>query len=280
MKKLIAGLLLLIFLPLPSAQADTPVIRIVDKPHINFDGSFRNNDLATSLLPTGKLGKLVFTPPSSRETYVIDAALVDEILLVAQNEEDSQAKIAADNWLYRLKFATADNKIVALPYGNPDEKLLKRIAPGELAYYSRYAQVQLQKVLGRAVIAQSGWGKGSSRLSEEFIADYTENRRLLTGLSTISTSPEIVELRARLGVVMNPLLNREERTYFSFNKNKAVATMADKLRVVPGRYQITSESTKLPITLINNLETASVVSVSLIPMNSRCLLYTSDAADD
>jgi hypothetical protein len=73
---------------------------------------------------------------------------------------------------------------------------------------------------------------------------------------------------ARLGVVMNPLLNSEERAFFSYNKNK-VKIVSNKLKVVSGRYQITSSGAKLPVTLVNNFDTATVVSVSLIPMNSR-----------
>jgi hypothetical protein len=68
---------------------------------------------------------------------------------------------------------------------------------------------------------------------------------------------------------MNPLLTREDRTYFNYNLTTAVEKLSDRLKVIPGRYQITSKSAKLPITLVNNFDTASVVSVSLIPMNSR-----------
>jgi hypothetical protein len=68
---------------------------------------------------------------------------------------------------------------------------------------------------------------------------------------------------------MNPLLSREERTYFSYNQRAAVKKFSTRLRVIPGRYQLTSKTAKLPITLVNNFDTASIVSVSLIPMNSR-----------
>jgi hypothetical protein len=184
-------------------------------------------------------------------------------------KEDLAGQQAARSWLFRLRNAVAYNNVVALPYGNPDEKLLKSVAPSELKFYSLYAQTQLQEALQRPVIAQNGWGKGASRLSNEFIYSYSKNRRLLTGLSTITTSNEVFSARARLAKVMNPLLSREDRAYFSYNQSAAVKTLSNKLRVTPGRYQITSTTAKLPITLVNNFDTASVVSVSLIPMNSR-----------
>jgi hypothetical protein len=273
-KKLLVALFAISLIAIPSAQAETPVIRIVDKAHTNFDGTFRNNELAASLLPNGKLGKLVFGLTSSKRTFVIDAALISEIENMADGytfggKEDAAGSQTARNWLFRLRNVVAYNDVVALPYGNPDEKLVKSVAPSELKFYSLYAQAKLQASLKRSVSAQNGWSAGTSRLSYPFIKTYSKNRRLLTGLSTISTSSEITDVRARLAVVMNPLLTREDRAYFSYNAHMAVDKLANRLKVIPGRYQITSKTVKLPITLVNNFDTASVVSVSLIPMNSR-----------
>ena len=158
---------------------------------------------------------------------------------------------------------------MALPYGNPDEKLIRSLAPSELKFYSTYAQTQLEKILKRTVSAQNGWGAGTSRVGNEIIYSYTQNRRMLTSLSTIISSDEIFKARARLAIVMNPLLTRQDRAYFSFNLTTGVEKLSNRLKVIPGRYQVTSKSAKLPITLVNNFDTASVVSVSLIPMNTR-----------
>ena len=129
MKKILFTLLTLTFFAIPPAHADTPILRIVDKPHLTYEGTFRNNDLATSLLPNSKLGKLIFTPSSLQRTFVIDAALVDEVITMSQGytidgEEDPAGSLAAQNWLSQLKFVVGSNNIVALAYGNPDEKLL------------------------------------------------------------------------------------------------------------------------------------------------------------
>jgi hypothetical protein len=267
MKKIAVALLALTFIGIPRAEAATPVIRVVDKPHVNYDGTFRENDLATALLPDGRLGVLVYGKPSSRETFVIDAALVDEIQLFSKSS--TPPNVVAENWLYRLKNTTRDNKVVVLPYGNPDEKLLKRIAPSELNFYRQYAEQQLEKILNRPIVAEIGWSKGRSAASPQLISDYNDNRRLLRGLSTLTTTPEINQLRARLGIFMNPLLNKREISYFAKSKDRSVKEVANKLKVISGRYQITSSGAKLPVTLVNEFETATVVSVSLIPMNSR-----------
>lgn len=274
MKKILAALVASTFFIIPSAQAVTPVIRIVDKPHVNYDGTFRNNELAASLLPSGKLGKLIFGLASTKRTFVIDAALVDEVRdmsdgYIFADKGELAGQQTAQNWLFRLKNVVANNAIVALPYGNPDEKLLRSVAPGELKFYSKYAQERLQLALGRPVSAERGWAQGKSRLSNEFIYDYSQNRRMLTGLSTVINSPEINVLRARLGVVMNPLLSNDDRNYFAYNQKLAAAAISNRLKVIPGRYQITSKSAKLPITVVNNFDTATIVNISLIPLNSH-----------
>jgi len=273
-KKFLVTLFVLSFFLIPNAQAVRPVIRIVDKPHTNFEGVFRDNELAASLLPNGKLGKLIFSSSSTDNTFVIDAALVDEVQLMAQGysfdgKEDQGGQKTAQNWLFRLKYATSGRNVVALPYGNPDEKLLKSIAPGELTFYSHYAQAKLEGVLGHSVSAENGWAIGRSNIGSSFRSEYSTERKLLAGLSTITTSEVVADLRARVAVVLNPLLSSEDRTYYSYNAKAAVQKVSNRLRVSPGRYQITSSSAKLPITLINNFETATVVRVSLIPLNSR-----------
>jgi hypothetical protein len=183
--------------------------------------------------------------------------------------DDKDGEQAAKNWLARLNFSIGNNQVIALPYGNPDQRLAKQLAPSELRFYSAYAKSRLEKQLGRAVIAESGWGKGVSRLGYPLRALYSKNRQLLTGLSTITSAQEVIDLRARLAIVMNPGLDKKGHAIFSYSAAVAVKKVSSKLRVSPGRYQLTSTNSKVPVTLINNFDTPTVVNLSLIPMNSR-----------
>jgi Family of unknown function (DUF6049) len=274
MKKLALATILLISFSIPSAGAATPVIRITDKPHTSFDGQFRDNKLATSLLPDGELGKLVSSASSTKKTWVIDAALIDEVIDMSDGysidgEEDEAGQAAAVDWLAQLKFSVGSNPVIALPYGNPDQSLAKRLAPSELNFYSAYAKEKLESQLGRSVETENGWGKGSSGLPYQLQSLYTSNRQALTGLSTITSSTEVRDLRARLALVMNTDLKRMDQSYLSYASVESVKKVMAKLQVNPGRYQLTSESAKLPVTLINDFDTPTVVSLSLIPSNSR-----------
>jgi hypothetical protein len=274
MKKIFLLLLLLFTITAPHATAATPVVRITDRPHVNFVGNFIDNDLATDLLPEGRLGALVSSFSSAKKTWVIDPALIDEITLMANGysvngKEDKDGELAAQNWLARLKFSIGDNQVISLPYGNPDQLLAKRLAPSELRFYSAYGKTRLEGHLGRTVSTENGWGKGVSRLSYPLKALYSNNRRALTGLSTLTSAQEVLDLRARLAIVMNPELDKRAGAVFSYSASVAVKNATSKLRVSPGRYQLTSTNSKVPVTLINNFDTPTVVSVSLIPMNSR-----------
>ena len=274
MKRILISIFALTFISLPLAQAETPVVRITDQPHMNFDGTFRNNELATLILPDQKLGKLVFSATPVKKTWVIDPELVDEIATMAGGytfggKKDDAGKAAAQRWLGQLKYASANNPVVSLPYGNPDESLAKHLAPSELRFYSAYGKEKLEAHLGRTVTAENGWGKGISRLSYPFRAAYSKHRQQFAGLSTLSTATEITDLRARLAIVMNPALNKEGRAYFSYASEIACKKALLKLRVVTGRYQLTSTTSRVPVTLVNEYDTATTVNLSLIPMNSR-----------
>ena len=274
MKKIVAVLLTFFsLLSIPPATAATPVIRIVDIPHTNFDGTFRDNELVGELSPEGKLGKAVYAKNRSA-TWVIDAALIDEIIDMSdgylyKEAPDVIGQQVAFAWLEQLRIATAGNPIVALPYGNPDSSLARKLSTRDLALYNRIAQIRLQEFFGRPVISQNGWGKGKSRLNSGFQSLYERQQDLLAGLTKVVSVEEITTLQLRLGRILNPLLDSRDRAYFSYQGRDATTKVVKKLRIVPGRFQLTSTKVEVPLTLVNDFETATVVSLSLIPMNSR-----------
>ncbi len=258
------------FLP---AQASTPVVRIVDVPHTDFAGSFIDNKLAQALTAQGKLGKLIYSE-RAEVTWVIDAALLDEIIDMSNGytfdkKEDLVGQRTAQEFLNRLSYITVGDPIVALPYGNPDAAAVRAISPGELELYSKVAQHKLESYFGKPVISQNGWGTGRSRLDSYNRLRFKENRAIIASLSRNVKDPEITEFRVKLGRIFNPLLNTNQRKYFAEAAENEATKVAAKLRVVSGRYQLTSKSVKVPITLINNFDTATTLNLSLIPMSSR-----------
>jgi len=134
MKKLALALITTsLALMMPAATAANSVVRITAPIHQTFSGEFRNDDLVEKLTPAGQLGRLVFRSVEKNRTWVIDPALVDEILsmtgpyTLATGADTSGTEIAL-NWMMQLRKVSADNDVVALAYGNPDVRLAKKLA--------------------------------------------------------------------------------------------------------------------------------------------------------
>ena len=219
MKKLITVLAAtFLLLMMPQATAANTVIRITAPVNQTFAGEFRNDDLAQLLTPSGDLGLKVFQPVAKNRIWVIDAALVDEVILMSNEyalatDAEPAGKEIAVAWLTQLKRVTAGNEVVALAYGNPDIALAKRLAPSELKSYFVYGQDRLQLALGRIVRSEPKvqWSVGKSGLSNPLRKSYSDNRKALTRLSRVVDTPELIHLRARLGQLLSPNLDKDSR---------------------------------------------------------------------
>jgi len=272
-----------LLLMMPQATAANTVIRITSPAHQTFTGEFRNDDLAQALTPSGDLGLKVFQPIAKNRTWVIDAALVDEVILMSNEyalatDAEPAGKEIAIAWLAQLKRVTAGNEVVALAYGNPDIALAKRLAPSELKNYFVYGQDRLQLALGRIVRSEPDvqWSVGKSGLSNPLRKSYSDNRKALTRLSRVVDAPELIQLRARLGQLLSPSLDKDSRNYFSYSATAAVEEMVNKLRINSGKYQITTASVKLPVTVINEFDVDVMVDISMLPINSRIIVESFD----
>ena len=273
-----------LLLMMPQASAANTVIRITGPIHQTFTGEFRNDDLAQSLTPSGDLGLKVFQPIAKNRTWVIDAALIDEVILMSgeytlATEAEPAGKEIATAWLTQLKRVTTGNDVVALAYGNPDISLAKRLAPSELKNYFVYGQDRLQLALGRIVRSEPEvqWSVGKSGLSNPLRKSYSDNRKALTRLSRVVDTPELIQLRARLAQLLSPTLDKDSRNYFSYSATEAVDAMVHKLRINSGKYQITTSSVKLPVTVINEFAVDVTVDIAMLPINSRVVV---DSFDD
>jgi hypothetical protein len=273
----------LLVLMMPQATATNTIIRIVAPVNQTFTGEFRNDDLVQSLTPSGDLGLKIYQQIAKNRTWVIDAALVDEVILMSNQyalatEAEPIGKEIAKAWLTQLKRVTAGNEVVALAYGNPDVALAKRLAPSELKNYFVYGQERLQLALGRIVRSEPGvqWSIGKSGLSNPLRKSYSDNRKALTRLSRVVDTPELVQLRARLGQLLSPSLDKDSREYFSFSASTAVKEMVNKLRINSGKYQITTTSAKLPVTVINEFDVDVTVDIVMSPTNSRVIVGSFD----
>ena len=268
------------FTYLPAQAADVKVIRLVTEPNRNFSGYFYNDDLATRLVPTGDLGKLVFYPAYRPRIWVVDTAFIDDVIAMKEKYKiglesgdkiDGVGSDVAVNWLNQFSFITSSDQVVVVPYGNPAYRLLKNYAPGELNFYYANANKRLASFLARSVISDKvgKYSKGSLKSDNSLRVVYAQNRRALTTLSRVADAPELTTLRLQLARLLNPDINSEFRARLLKSAEKEVIRSDRKLKVVSGRYRLTSAAVKVPITLVNNFSTPVKVSLELLPRNSR-----------
>ena len=128
--------------------------------------------------------------------------------------------------------------------------------------------------MGRVVRSEpnGGWSRGGSKLSPLLRKGYGDNRKALTRLSKVVNSGEIVQLRMRLARLLSPSLDTDSRAYFSYNARTAVDAQLNRLRVNPGKYQITTEKVELPVTVINNFPVEVTVDIEMMAMNTRIVV--------
>jgi hypothetical protein len=266
----------LLFGYLPVSHAENAVIHLISKPHQLFDGTFRNDELASDLLSSGRLGQALTQKRIGSRTWVIDGELLDEVADMADgyklaSDTAPVGQLIAKEWLSRLLLVTSGDQIIALPYGNPDVDLAKRSAPSELLLYSTYGAERVAFNLNRKISTVSGveWSTGTSRLSPLLRKKYTQNRQVITALSSIVKAPEVTAQRAKLALLLSPSLDKNDREFFSYNASEGIAKTLSKLRVTSGKYQIASETGKVPVTVINGFSVPVEVNIKLTPLNSR-----------
>ena len=254
----------LYFSPTAAQAADAKIV-LFDAPHTDLLGASLNNELDASLLPIGRLGLPVFAPVAKPRIWLIDAALIDEVTALAIKDPNAQ------NWLAQLKVVSIDDKVFAIPYGHPDLSMAKRLAPSELNYYYDSSKSRLQASLNRPVLINRSlrWTNGRINIASDAVRSYLQNRRDLALLSTVVPAQQLDTLRSQLAFLLSTDSTTKRQLYFAHNADLALAVASHKLRIVPGKYRLTSQHEKVPITLVNDFGAPVVITLHLTPLNSR-----------
>lgn len=261
---LLLALIALGIFPALAWAADSKII-LLDSPHADLLGAVINNELSLSLLPTGDLGQLVFAPAPKPRTWFIDAALIDEVSLLALTD------ISAKNWLDELKLVSVDDKIVAIPYGHPEIAVAKRLAPRELTYYYDSSKTRLALALGREILIdhRARWSTKNTKVIPEAVRSYTVNRGALALLATVVPAQQLDDLRSKMAFLLSSGSTAQRQLFFANNADLAINAANHKLRIVPGKYRFTSARERVPITLVNEFAQSVKVTLQLTPLNSR-----------
>ena len=268
MKRLFLFFFILLFISPAPAQAAGNSIWIATTANRNYVGEVTNKDFEKSLAPTGELGKLVFSPVARPRTWIMDAALIEDV----QSLVDKNSTLAT-NWLNQLKRASSRDTIYATAYGNPDVIYLNSLAPTELNFYYAVGLQHLQAILLKNVLSEKGSGYAwrRAKIDSELRQFFNAARQDFTLLSTVVNPKEVETDRARIAQLFSPLLSSAQRDELLKDYRAGQSNVIKKLRIVSGRYRITTSNEKIPITLVNDFNSPVKVDLYFTPLNNRVI---------
>lgn len=260
-----------------SAATNDPLMIVTAPTHREMSGKFLDDSLIADLTLGGKLAEVLIPSIKSR-TWLIDPSLIEEIIDMSDGytvlpEVKGAGEEIATQFLIDLKYAIGDDPVYALPYGSPKISTRKKFSDVEFSQLQSVSSVRLARALGRAVTAgaPSNWSETPQELSSMNISEFRNLRKQLALISQVSGDLVISETAIRLNTLLNPKLDKKSSQYLAVSFAGTVNRLADKLRVLPGRYTLTSREEKLPVTIVNDFDAPAKVVLTARATNSRIL---------
>ena len=289
MKKLalsiIAALLSLsgALLVVPSAHADISRndIALTEPTHRLMDGTFVDDQLAAELSPSGKLGTLIYPPTYTyvhNRNWYIDPALIVEVqaMTVPYKLIDGTVGAGRDvalNWLSRLHSVITGANIYPIVEGNPSEYWVKRLTPHDRNYLLQNSQLALAAALGQNVSASTNFF--STRyfsLTQGEVLAIAETNRALQKYGMLMSSDQLALFRSSIEKVLNPHLTVERRSFLARDLSIHTNELNNTLRLVAGKFTITSSHQNIPVTVVNGFEKPVRVNLVIASTNQRILV--------
>lgn len=176
----------------------TPIswmLPLVEPPHRDLRGNFNDDDLAKTLAPDGRLGRILNFGGGPFVTWVIDPELVESAAAMARgytfdNGKPGAGKEVAIAWLAQLRNAVANSEVIALPYGDPDLVTLAQAGlKKDLVRTTYEGVVRLSALLQRPVTRIAAWPDGGrlNKLTQSLVAASAATTVLLSSDSFYST---------------------------------------------------------------------------------------------
>lgn len=269
-----------LFLP-PISNGNSAVnesLIIVSGPtHREMSGKFLDDSLIEDLSFSGRLAVLL-KPSIKSRTWLIDPSLIEEIIDMSDGytvlpKVKGAGEEIATRFLVDLKYAIGDDPVYALAYGSPKISTRKKFSDVEFSQLQSVSSVRLARALDRAVTAGAPpeWEEPQKEPSSVNISQYRNLRKQLALISETSSDLIISEIGIRLNSLLNPALDKKSSQYLAVSFAGSVNRIADNLRVLPGRYTLTSREEKLPVTVVNDFDSPAQVILTLRATNSRIL---------
>ncbi len=276
MKRLLAliATLVFIFISTPLAQASTTVI-LTEPTHRQINGLFIDDELAASLAIDGRLGQLVFNPPTGTRTWIIDPALIEEVAAMSKEYTLTSGvagigQLFAKSWLAQLNADIRFANVTAMAYGNPSAYWVNRLSPHEVNYVLSISRSRLDALLARTIATPAKYQSRSKfAIAPSEIAAINDAASNFSQTASYVDPISIDTYRLALIKILNPDLTKDRRAYLIRDLTAAAFAQIHLVHLSPGKFTVTSTHQKLPITLTNGFPNEIKVNLSVIPNNFK-----------
>ena len=289
MKRIILAVLSLLFsilLPIAgglTAYAQTPPITVIsDIFHREVSGKFTDDSLGEAISYFGDIYKKVSQAPK-KSIWVIDPQLIEEIIDMSDGytvlpKVPGAFSDSATNFLAFLRASIADNQVYALPYGSPDITVRSKVSDVELSQIQNISALRLARALDIPVSAGLPEGLPTSGrvVSVRAKNAFGTLHKTLNKIGTITSDPEVAEIALRSNALLNPNLSAKQAQYLAISLNGTVDRLEKKVKVLPGKYTLTSTNEKIPVTVVNEFAAPADVVLILHAENARIIIDTAE----
>ena len=273
MKKFIILLILLFTFPTPAHAAT--VITLTEPIHRQFDGKFFDDKLASELMPSGKLGKLIYELPNGYRTWQIDPALIEEVQAMVNgykltDGKDGLGQTIAKDWLTRLTNVSGYDQKVAIPYGNPSGYWIHRLMPDQERNFLDASAERLSKFYGYKISTPNSFDNYKYfKLTPYQSLAITDAISSLKNTSKFLGPVETDSFRLQSIALLNENLDNHWRNLLAIDLVTNTDLLNHKIRLAPGRFTISANKQDLPITVINEFPTTADLILNISEMNGR-----------
>jgi len=280
MKRIIISLavFVLTIIGTPLATAASVDITITEPTHRQIDGVFIDDDLIGLLAYEGRLGQLVFNPARGERNWYVDPQLVEEVTAMTSdyvliNGDAGVGAKVAKSWLNQFAAITRGERITALPYGDPSGYWISKLAPKLTDFYLQLGAKKLTAVLGRQVSQMAQFPYNPAfKVDYLTIQTFKKAQSALRINTKYMAADEVEKFKAQSAAVFHPGLENGQRTLLGLDLMTSTQLLANKIRLAPGRFTVTSTKQNLPITLINDFPNPAKISVRASTSNGKVLV--------
>ncbi len=263
---------------MPAANASDVAIYVTEPTHRQIDGLFIDDELVANLAYDGRLGQLVFNPPRGNRNWFIDPQLIEEVKAMTSDYsivggESGVGGVVAKNWLNQLTAITRGDRITALAYGNPSGYWISKLAQSKSDFYLQFGAKRLTAALNRQVSQLAKYPSAKApKLDFLTIQTFRHSQIVLKLNSQYMSLEEIEKFQSQSASILHPDLKVGHRTMLGLDLASSTEKLANKIRLAPGRFTITSTKQNLPITLINDFPNPAKVSLEIGTLNGKVLV--------